>query len=507
MIWKDEKLEKQSKDGDTFYYIPGTNGQVIHRDEGPAVILDNGKQQEWWKYNKRHRVGGEPALIADDGHKEYWVNGERHREDGPAIEGPSSGKWEYWLHGKKVKPKNRHELATLWNGKQWVITDFSGTVLYPADKTNTLDNAIWVYSENYEPIYRPHIDEIRGNNPKPAATLHDINEGLPDPATGIKGEEYAKLQEQLRQELEEPQQEKTAQLKEDKHSLTFFRNYDYSDDPSGPGVGLYHGAMDKYKSVKDFIDKKKKRNKKRTNRAKMAVLLAITCPDAVAGRVYKKDTNDLQDPYEGPPNENAADKPSESSSFPYNPAEVNPIGVYDSIIPHEDWEFHPTHNMYWGIQESHNFSADDGKTSKSKDPYRNEQKDKHDALLHFFETIDNGEIDPAIKFDESRGIMPLKNILDWDDYSSWGDFTTDELKDLEPKELLETLAHFRGSDWANKAITWLSDSIPAIVLVEGKDSRGHTIRTIGDGRGRVNLAIGLGIKNLPVLILREKEDQ
>lgn len=48
----------------------------------------------------------------------------------------------------------------------------------------------------------------------------------------------------------------------------FFNNYDYVDpkspaeDKMGPGGGLYHGEMDKYKSVKDFIDQKRKRRNK-----------------------------------------------------------------------------------------------------------------------------------------------------------------------------------------------------------------------------------------------------
>lgn len=46
-----------------------------------------------------------------------------------------------------------------------------------------------------------------------------------------------------------------------------FRNYDYTDDPSmnetSPGGGLYHGRMDKFKSVKEFRDYKDKETKKR----------------------------------------------------------------------------------------------------------------------------------------------------------------------------------------------------------------------------------------------------
>lgn len=43
----------------------------------------------------------------------------------------------------------------------------------------------------------------------------------------------------------------------------WFSNYDYGSPEAGgdvsPGTGLYNGKMDKYKSVKDFINKSRKR--------------------------------------------------------------------------------------------------------------------------------------------------------------------------------------------------------------------------------------------------------
>lgn len=45
----------------------------------------------------------------------------------------------------------------------------------------------------------------------------------------------------------------------------WYSNYDlYGPEEassSGPGRGLYNGKMDKYKSVKEFIDKKRKKRK------------------------------------------------------------------------------------------------------------------------------------------------------------------------------------------------------------------------------------------------------
>jgi hypothetical protein len=47
----------------------------------------------------------------------------------------------------------------------------------------------------------------------------------------------------------------------------FFSNYDlYGPEEGGevsPGTGLYNGKMDKYKSVKEFIDKARKRRRKK----------------------------------------------------------------------------------------------------------------------------------------------------------------------------------------------------------------------------------------------------
>ena len=43
---------------------------VLHRDDGPAVILANGTQ-EWRVNGKLHREDG-PAVMRADGTEEYW---------------------------------------------------------------------------------------------------------------------------------------------------------------------------------------------------------------------------------------------------------------------------------------------------------------------------------------------------------------------------------------------------------------------------------------------------
>jgi hypothetical protein len=45
----------------------------FHREDGPAVIYDNG-YKAWWKHGKIHREDG-PAIECLDGRKEYYLNG------------------------------------------------------------------------------------------------------------------------------------------------------------------------------------------------------------------------------------------------------------------------------------------------------------------------------------------------------------------------------------------------------------------------------------------------
>lgn len=59
-----------------------------------------------------------------------------------------------------------------------------------------------------------------------------------------------------------PQTEEQRQATRNKKP--FFRNYDYTQEgpnETSPGGGLYHGPMNKYKSVKDFTEKRKKDKK------------------------------------------------------------------------------------------------------------------------------------------------------------------------------------------------------------------------------------------------------
>lgn len=89
------KIVKHQGVGRIFYTI-GTDPdyQNYHREDGPAIINDDGTQ-EYYRFGQRHRTDG-PALIFPNG-TEIWIrNNLRFREDGPAVIVPSE--YEVWYY-------------------------------------------------------------------------------------------------------------------------------------------------------------------------------------------------------------------------------------------------------------------------------------------------------------------------------------------------------------------------------------------------------------------------
>lgn len=99
-------------------------------------------------------------------------------------------------------------------------------------------------------------------------------------------------------------------------------------------------------------------------------------------------------------------------------------------------------------------------------------------------------------FSIEKKTLPLSEILNYDDYGSWGQWEKGELKNLDKTELTGELTHFRGKKWAELAKTWIKDNslISSIVIFP-------ELGLIGDGRGRVSFAVGMKLKTLPVILL------
>ena len=133
-----------------------------------------------------------------------------------------------------------------------------------------------------------------------------------------------------------------------------------------------------------------------------------------------------------------------------------------------------------------------------KNPYRNADSDIADACEYVGEML--GTEPP--EFEVSEGRLPLDEVLEWDDYGSWGEWSEGELVPMTWDEVRDELASFRGDEWASEALHWLDDGIPAIVLAELDDGT----RMIADGRGRTSFAVGFNFKSVPVLIMQEVSD-
>jgi len=71
---------------------------VIHKEDGPAIICENG-YQEWYLYDQLHRLDG-PAIIHPQGYNEWYYNGKLHRMDGTALDHPHVKKW--YIHGTEL---------------------------------------------------------------------------------------------------------------------------------------------------------------------------------------------------------------------------------------------------------------------------------------------------------------------------------------------------------------------------------------------------------------------
>lgn len=122
-------------------------------------------------------------------------------------------------------------------------------------------------------------------------------------------------------------------------------------------------------------------------------------------------------------------------------------------------------------------------------------QDARDAEDHF------SDVDDSDKYQFSSMLLK-KNaefIGNYDDLSSWlyDNFKPNSLANLSKDEFIEELFSFRGKKWAERA--WeIKDNIPTIIIIETPNSSG-----VCDGRGRANLAYGLGVK-IPMLILTGK---
>ena len=133
----------------------------------------------------------------------------------------------------------------------------------------------------------------------------------------------------------------------------------------------------------------------------------------------------------------------------------------------------------------------------------NNQRDLLDAVDHI--SPHNRKFDLKDFEKHDLGMITVENLDYVDDLSSWSEYQPGELVDLTEEELTEELTSFRDHEFAKNALGWItSGKFPPIVVIAYPLRDDGTDITLGDGRGRVNVARALNIPKLPALYLKHK---
>lgn len=100
---------KTLSDGTKIYY----QGNLIHREDGPAYIAPNGVEG-WFFEGMKHRIGG-PAITKINGITEYWEHGVKIREELDNKTRNINGMWyRNGVPHNDNGPTFKHDLVEVW---------------------------------------------------------------------------------------------------------------------------------------------------------------------------------------------------------------------------------------------------------------------------------------------------------------------------------------------------------------------------------------------------------
>lgn len=137
----------------------------------------------------------------------------------------------------------------------------------------------------------------------------------------------------------------------------------------------------------------------------------------------------------------------------------------------------------------------------SADPFRELESDAARAVRHVF-----GPRTSLAAFEiERRSEAPLDLVCKQVENGHAAFLRPGSLEGASPEELARVLTEKRGGAWARRALRWIEEGLPALVLVV-VDSRNLLDEyRLGEGEDRLVLARALGLGSVPVAILRRRD--
>jgi len=125
-------------------------------------------------------------------------------------------------------------------------------------------------------------------------------------------------------------------------------------------------------------------------------------------------------------------------------------------------------------------------------------RDIIDALEHVSGMVGR-DLHPSDFSFESFASYAIDDIPD--DLFSWAEWGWGDFRGLSTAEIYEELESFRGEGFARLAAGWLRSGVfPPVVVVITRDG----FAEVGDGRGRISVAIAANISHIPAVFAREQ---
>jgi hypothetical protein len=138
--------------------------------------------------------------------------------------------------------------------------------------------------------------------------------------------------------------------------------------------------------------------------------------------------------------------------------------------------------------------------TKANDPFRNSKRDLEQAVIEVFEE----RFDPDEFVVDYHKSVPLNCILSHikSSYTPRG-LEPDALRDASENEVREELTRIEGTVWTERALPWVNEGFPAIVLVVIRSDIEPLEYILADGQRRVSFAQALGKEEIPILVVKK----